>query len=272
MNTCVSGLLISALMLVANQAHAQETEYIVGPKDVINISVWRQPTMSGPYTVDEDGAVHMPLVGPVAVRGLTRKEVEAAIGTALAAGYVRAPQVTVSIEQFRSQKIFVTGEVRQPGEVALSGRLSLLEALARAGSVTERAGLEAIIARPKNAAARTEAAAFDGTSDITRVNLADLQNGNLAVNVLLRDGDTVFVPRAATVHVLGEVRSPGEYPIFPGSRVAEVLSRAGGVSERGASGRVRVMRVVGGKNKELKVTLQDTLQPGDIVFVRERVF
>lgn len=272
MNTRLFGFLMAAVFTLVSPALAQETDYVVGPKDVINVSIWRQPTLSGTYTVDEEGAVHMPLVGRVPVRGLTRKDIESAVTTALSAGYVRAPQVTVSIEQFRSQNIFVTGEVRQPGAVSLSGRMSLLEALARAGSVTERAGLEAVIARPKSPSARSGPASFDGASDIIRVNLADLQSGNLGANMLMRDGDTVFVPRAPTVHVLGEVRTPGEYPVFPGSRVAEVLSRAGGVSERGASSRVRVMRVVGGKNKELKVSLQDTLQPGDIVVVRERIF
>jgi polysaccharide export outer membrane protein len=260
-------------LLFASSALAQEgNEYVVGPKDVLNVAIWRQPTLSGTFTVDESGAVHMPLVGRVDVGGLTRKDIESAVATALAAGFVRSPQVTVSIEQFRSQHIFITGEVRQPGAVALSGRMTLIEALARAGSVTERAGLEAIVARPKQPVAGTAPAAFDGSSEILRVNLADLQRGNLSVNLQMRSGDTVFVPRAPTVHVLGEVRTPGEYPIFPGSRVAEVLSRAGGVGERGSSGRIRVMRRVSGKDKELKVGLQDVLQPGDIVVVRERIF
>jgi polysaccharide biosynthesis/export protein len=166
----------------------------------------------------------------------------------------------------------VTGEVRQPGAIALSGPLSLVECLARAGSTTEHAGREAIVARPPRGSDKSGPTPFDGTSEIIRVDIGELQRGVLTHNLALRDGDTVFIPRAATVHVMGQVKSAGEYPIFHGTTVAEIVSRAGGVTDRGSIGRVRVIRVVNGRKKELKARFDDLLQPGDVLVVRERVF
>lgn len=263
-------LLIAVAIPVA--IGAQESGYRVGPDDVLRVSIWRQPTLSGSYPVDEGGDVHLPLVGRVTVSGLTRQAIETVLAEALAAGYVRDPQVMVAIEQFRSQRIFITGEVREPGPVTLSGRMTLLEALARVGSTTEHAGRQAIVARPLTPRGDGAPAAFDGSAEIVRVDLNALLSGNVAENLVMRDGDTIFVPRAPTVHVLGAVHRPGEYAIYPETRVAEVISRAGGVTERGSAGRIRVTRMLDGKPRKLKVTLHDGLRAGDIVFVLERIF
>src|SRR4029077_8263540 len=110
-----------------------------------------------------------------------------------------------------SQQIFVMGEVRVPGSLQFTGSMTLIEALARAGSTTDRAGLEAVIVRsadegatPPDAAALARA---QGSNDanVVRVNLETLQAGALSQNVMLRSGDTIFVPRAETVFVSGQV-------------------------------------------------------------------
>jgi polysaccharide biosynthesis/export protein len=264
--------LAAALVLFGDALAAQEVEYQVGPGDVLSISVWKQPDLSGRFTVGDDGFVPMPMLGRLNVGGLTRSAIESNLRSSLAAGYLRDPQVTVAIDQYRSQRVFVTGEVRQPGTITMSGPLSLLEALARAGSTTQQAGLQAIIARPSGTIPTLGATPLNGGSEIIRVDLNALQNGNLAQNVQLREGDTIFVPRAGTVHILGEVRSPGEYPVFPTTRVAELLSRAGGITDRGAMSHIRISRVVNGKKREMKAGLDDHLQPGDIVVVREGIF
>jgi polysaccharide export outer membrane protein len=246
------------------------TAYVVGPADVLRVLVWKQPDLSGTYTVGPEGGITLPLVGHVPVAGLTPPSIQEALTKRLGDGFLRDPQVVVSVEQHRSQRVFVSGEVRQPGVIVLTGPLTLLEALARAGALTDRAGGTAVIARPRNAAAGP--AAFTGESEIVRIDLAGLTGGDLRENVPLRDGDTVFVPAAATVHVMGEVARPGEYPILASTRVAEVLSRAGGVTDRGSSRRLRVVRMESGKKIETSVALEDVLRPGDIVVVRERLF
>lgn len=249
-----------------------QSDYIVGPLDVLTINVWKHADLSGTFRVGAEGSLTFPLLGAVKVGGLSRRDIEQELQRRLADGFVRDPQVTVGVEEFHSQRVFITGEIREPGAIPLSGPMTLLEALARAGSVTERAGAEAIIARPKGAAAATKPAPFDSSADILRVDIGELQRGRLTHNVTLKNGDTILIPRAETAYVMGEVKAPGEYPIANGTRVAEMLSRAGGITERGSSRRIRVMRFVNGTKSERAVRLEDLVEPGDVLVVRERLF
>lgn len=265
-----SSLLLLLIATVGLRASDSGTAgYVVGPADVLKVQVWKQPDLSGSYTVGADGAITLPLIGGVQVAGLTPAGIQEALVRRLADGYLRQPQVVVSVEQHRSQRVFLAGEVRQPGVIPLSGTLTLLEAIARAGALTDRAGSAAILARPRTKGAP---ASFTGASEIVRVDLRRLSNGDLEQNLLLQDGDTVFIPAAATVHVMGEVARPGEYPIVEDTRVAELLSRAGGVTERGSTRRLRVVRMDSGKKVERDIVLEDVLRPGDIIVVRERLF
>jgi polysaccharide export outer membrane protein len=105
------------------------------------------------------------------------------------------------------------------------------------------------------------------------VNLRDLQSGVLSQNVALRDGDTIFVPRAESIYVFGQVRSPGAYALQSvETTVLQALSLAGGVTDRGATNRVKIMRVVKGEKVELRVKLTDLVQPGDTIVVPEKYF
>ena len=105
-----------------------------------------------------------------------------------------------------------------------------------------------------------------------RVDLAKLQRGDVSRNVQLRNGDTVFVPRAANFFVFGQVRNPGQFVARPGTTVIQALSLAGGVTDRGASNRVKIIRMVDGKRKELKVKLADEVLPGDTLVVPQRYY
>jgi len=251
-------------------ADGENTGYLVGPSDVLRVQVWKQPDLSGTFTVGPDGGITLPLLGRVEVRGMTTARVEDLLTRRLGEGYLREPQVSVTVEQHRSQRVFVAGAVATPGPLTLEGPLTLLEALARVGALTERAGRTAMIARPRHGS--DGPAPFTGESEIIRVDLYALERGDLSNNLLLRDGDTIVVPAAATVHVMGEVARPGEYTVFETTRVAELLSRAGGVTERGSSKRVRVVRMEGDRKVESKLALEDTVRPGDIIIVRERLF
>jgi len=109
--------------------------------------------------------------------------------------------------------------------------------------------------------------------DAIRVNLQSLQSGTLSQNVPLRAGDTIFVPRAETVFVSGEVRNPGEYVMrSSGMTVRQALALAGGVSERGSSRRIQIVRMVNGKEETVSATLQMPLKAGDTIVVHERYF
>jgi polysaccharide export outer membrane protein len=252
-------------------------DYKVGPNDVLAITVFDQPQLTGRYMVQADGSFTFPLLGRVSVGGLTMQAVENHVRDALAKGYLKNPQVGVSVEEFRSQQVFIVGEVRQPGILQFTGSMTMIEALARAGSTTDRAGIEAVIVRtpdgvaPADAAALARARKGDDTN-VIRVNLETLQNGALTQNATLQSGDTIFVPRAETVFVSGQVYRPGEYPIRAGMTVRQLLALAGGVTDRGSTRRIQIIRDIDGKETTISADQQDTLRGGDTILVRERFF
>jgi len=145
--------------------------------------------------------------------------------------------------------------------------MTLLSALARAGATTPAAGHEATIVRP-----RKNPKPGEDPTEILRVDLTELQAGDMSLNVPLRDGDTINVPKALSVFVAGQVKSPGAYAVEPGATVLQVISLAGGLTDRGSDSRIQVQRTVNGKKVEVGVKLTDIVKPGDTIVVRERFF
>jgi polysaccharide export outer membrane protein len=105
------------------------------------------------------------------------------------------------------------------------------------------------------------------------VDLKDLESGGSARNAALRDGDTIFVPRAESVYVFGQVKSPGAYPLQQrNTSVLQALALAGGVADRGSTTRIKIVRIVKGVKQELHAKLGDMVLPGDTLIVPERFF
>lgn len=245
--------------------------YIIGPHDVLLVTVWNQPDVSGKYTVEQDGSFTFPLLGRVATGGLTLRALELELSRQLADGLFKDPQVTVSVLEYRSKRVFVVGEVRQPGTHVLAGDMSVIEVLARAGSTTPSAADHVLVVRP----AKPEGPVLpdqDQTADVIRVALRDIEGGVLSNNVSVRDGDTLFVPRAAVVYVTGRVRTPGAYALGQNMTVLQALALAGGATDFGATNRIRIRRVVNGKEREIKVELTAAVEAGDTIVVPERFF
>jgi len=262
----VFGLMLSAQMLFA-QARPQ-TEYTVGPQDVLTVQVFGEPEYSGKYTVEQDGTFTYTQIGRIKAAGLTLRALEQELKKQLADGFLKNPQVAVSIENYRSQRILILGEVRSPGEYQLAGGMTLLAALARAGSITPTAGREAVIVRmPPNAKPGES-----GEPEVIKVDLADLQAGNMSLNLQLVDGDTVNVPKAQSVFVSGQVKAPGAFAVEANMTVLQLITLAGGLTDRGSDGRVFILRTTNGKPKESKAKLTDLVQPGDTIVVKERFF
>jgi polysaccharide export outer membrane protein len=265
---------LAAAFLLAGQAPApggQDLAYIVGPDDVLLVTVFNEPQLSGRFRVEADGQFGFPFIGRVKAAGTSVADIAEVLKTRLADGYLRNPQVTVDVDQFRSQRVFVTGEVRSPGMYTLSGAVTLLEALAQAGSTTADAGSEVLILHPKEAARDRPARPEDADADIERVSLRDILSGKLSQNVAVRDGDTVFVPRAERFYVTGYVRSPGYYVLEPNMTVLQAISVAGGISERGSDRRIRITRIVDNEKTEFDASLTDIVQGGDTINVRQRI-
>jgi len=272
-------------------------QYEIGPGDVVHVVVQGQADLSGDFRVDAEGSISFPLLGKIKAAAHTPLELERKLTTLLADGYLRRPVVTVSVAQYGSQKVYVTGEVQKPGPFGLKADRSLLALLADLGGLGANVGHEVIVIRPISDGTAgpiipTAAPAGDGEAarggeggfvvagqplevpgaDVFRISLLELQAGNPERNVLLQAGDTVYFPRAAQIYITGSVARPGPYKYQEGMTLLQALTLAGGVSDRGAAGRTRIVRVEGGKKKEAKAKPTDIVQPEDLIVVPERFF
>src|SRR3954471_2293701 len=261
------------VLLCAATLRAQSAgDYVIGPQDVLTVQVFDQADLGGKYTVEADGTFSFPLVGRVTAGGMTLRSFETELKKKLADGYFKNPQVTVAVEQYRSQRVFVMGEVRAPGPVALTGGMTLIEALARAGSTLPSSSGEVAIVRAPHGAKGPTIPDANQAADILRASIRDLEGGSMKQNIELHDGDTIFVPRAESAYVFGQVKAPGAYAIQKDTTILQALSLAGGVTENGAMNRIRVVRLVDGEKKEIKVKLTDLVKPGDTIIVPEKFF
>jgi polysaccharide export outer membrane protein len=264
-------------------ALAGEADYQIGPSDILGVTVYGHPDLTQTILVQPDGTFTFPLVGRVKGSDMTPAELEKKIGILLARGFIRNPQVTVVVQEYRSKTAYVVGEVARPGPYPLTGRTTLVEVLAKAGP-TPNAGAEVVVVRPQQGVAvagpvlPTEVAEGEEAppdkprAEVIRIAVGDIQAGELEKNLALQPNDTVFVPQAPKVFVSGEVKSPGAYGWFPGMTTRQLISLAGGLTPDGSDGRLKVVRQVDGKSEEDKIKLDDPVKPGDTIVVRRRLF
>jgi polysaccharide biosynthesis/export protein len=261
--------------VLAMQASAPDksTNYIVGPQDVLKVTVFDEPQLSGSFRVDSDGSFTYPFLGRIQGVGQTVRTLEAELTRMLADGYVRRPQVSIEVEQYRSRSVYIVGEVRSPGKYPLVAEMTLIEALAQAGSTTLAAGSEVVILHPAHAgpAGPELVTGSQRIAQTTHVSLVELQAGKFIENVVLHEGDTVFVPRAERFYVTGQVKTPGAYVFEHGMTVLQALSLAGGLSEKGSNRGIKVIRLIDGQKKELDIKLSDLVQPNDTLIIRQRL-
>ena len=150
--------------------------------------------------------------------------------------------------------------------------MSVLQALAAAGSPTPAAAAYVVISRPAGSGPRLPKDEPGGGTSL-RITLRELQTGQVPSGFALRDGDTVTIPKADTVYVTGYVNTPGPYPIDGDLTVMQAIAMAGGATDKGAPNRVRIFRTVSGKQQEVKgVKLSDLVRPGDTLDVPQRYF
>lgn len=155
-------------------------DYVIGPEDVIGVTFWREPEMGGEQIVRPDGKITLPLIGEVAAVGMKPDALRGEIQRA-AAKYLSDANVTVMVKQINSRKVFITGQVGQPGAFPLSAPRTVLQLIALAGGLTEYAeGDHITIMRG---------------AQILKFNYKAVSKGkNLDQNVQLKPGDTVVVP------------------------------------------------------------------------------
>lgn len=245
--------------------------YVIGPQDQLTITVIDETDISGKYRVDEGGGITFPYVGRVNAAGMTIADFQERLKSLLEAGYIRRPQLRVDIDQYKSQQVFVMGEVRAPGKITLTGStMTLLEALAQAGSLTSSASNDVTVIHPTK---RTSPNGVPSTTDVegerVHVNMKDLETVN---SVLLRDGDIITVAKAQQFYIQGYVRNSGSFILDGSLSLEQAVALSGGLSDRGTFRGAVASRLVNGKLTEVKLERNDKVLPGDTVTIKQRLF
>ena len=259
MLACASALL--TVVVLASVASAEDTGYRLGPGDLLKIEVFGLPDMTAQVRVDESGNISYAFVGQIAVGGRSTREVESLLATRLMeGGYIRNPQVSVLILEYRSQRVAVMGQVARPGAYPLTRPSTVIDLLAEAGG-------------PVAGAAADEATLVREDGRKVSIDLIKLFEGDPTQNVPVRGGDTIFVPRAPQFYIYGEVQRPGAYRLEPGMTVSQAISAGGGLTPRGTERRAIVKRRdANGKEQRIPVKGSDLLQPNDVLLIKESIF
>jgi polysaccharide export outer membrane protein len=250
--------------------------YLIGPSDVLSIKVFNEEALTNKFVVDSDGSITFPLIGRFQVGGKTTRKIEEDLTKALEPDWLRRAQVSVEVAQYRSRSIYVLGEVRTPGRYNIEGPMTLLEVIANAGSTTPAASNTIIVQRYKDGlAAAVSAPVAPGDerwAEVTRINLEDLRGGKLSSNLLLQDSDMIIVPQAERFYVSGFVKTPGSYVLRPGMTIRQAITEAGGLTERGSTRGVKIIRKdKNGKEVEVDANMSELVKPNDTIRVRQRL-
>ena len=239
----------------------------LGAGDVLSLQVWGRPELSGRHIIGPDGIISVPMAGPTPVAQLTREEAAGRVRQGLERFYVD-PSVLFGVEQYISNRVTVLGRVQNPGLLSFDHPPTLLEALAKAGSLP-------VIDKQ---ATLTRCAIFRGREKMIWVDLKRLLNGGqVNLNLRLKPGDLVYIPDSSDtmVYVLGAVHRPGAYRLTPDMSVMDALATAGGPNDDAQPRDIGIYRPA--RQAVERIALQNlmdarrhvnfALEEGDVIFV-----
>ncbi len=257
---CLSVLIFCAVSVSLAQ------DYIIGEGDVLKITVYDHDDLTTIARVSGDGVIIFPLIGEVGVKGLTLPQITQKISSLLSDGYIVAPQVSIFIQEFRSKKAFIMGEVHKPGLYVLPGQTTFLALLSEAGGLTKDAGDKAIIKRKVNPIGEKEKIL---SIDLKRL----IEKGDTSLDVPIMDSDSVYITKAGVFYVTGEVKKPDAYKYEEGTTVIKAITMAGGFTDKASTGRIKITRKVDGKEDVIaKVKMDEPVLPDDVIIVPESFF
>jgi polysaccharide export outer membrane protein len=236
----------------------------LGPGDMVRVNVFRNPDLTTEARISERGSIMFPLLGEVPLNGLSPSQAGAQIAEKLKQGrFVVNPEVTVALVQVNSRQVSVLGNVNKPGRYPLDAATGkLTDLLALAGGVS-----------PTGADQVTIVSTREGKTTKTDIDLPGMiRAGDLARNVELQPGDTVFVNRAPMVYIYGEVQKAGAYRVEPHMTVMQALAMGGGLTPRGTERGIRIHRRNGEQVARMDAKLTDPVQNDDVIYVRESLF
>ena len=245
------------------QSFAQD-DYRLGGGDSINITVYDQPDLTtGARISQDDGTITFPLLGEVAIAGLSPEEAGQKIARLLKeGGFIKKPEVALTVQDFQSQKIPVMGQVNNPGEYSLRGESRVIALISQAGGLKDDAADVIVVVKKE-----------DSKTVKHKIDLLRFYAGDMSQNITVSRGDFILVPRMDRIYIDGEVKQPGMYRLERDMTVMQALSVAGGLSGRGSSKGIKVTRRNDdGTTTKIGVDLIDKLQPDDVVHVKERLF
>jgi polysaccharide export outer membrane protein len=268
--------IISLLWILPCVLQAQnQRDYLLGAEDVIEIIVWGHDDLRRILPISLEGTITFPFIGEVRAVGKSTQELEKEMAAKLGDGYLVNPQITISVKEYNSQKVFVMGEVNKPGTYPVTKENNLVYLLSQAGGPTKDVGEEVLIIRPNNnlhSRGMTLEEAEAKRVPIITVNLREALAGDPNHNVSVRNGDSIIVSKISFFFVMGEVKNPGKYNLERGTTVLTGVSMAGGLTPKAASRRTKIVRERDGKKIEMKVTMETPVQPGDTIIVPESFF
>lgn len=246
----------SRLIASATASNSSPADYIIGPADLLEIRVFESDKLTSAVRVSSRGQITLPLLGLVAVEGLTARDAEEKIENLLKRGhYIFDPHVGVFVKEYKSKLVSVVGYVREPGSYELLGRRTILDILAAAKGLEEKAGRTVYLTREEE----------NGGKQTYIVNLEQLLvKGNTDINLALRPGDVVYVPEAGAVFVEGAVRQPGSFTIKEGSTtLSKSIAMAGGLSNYADTARVKLIRYLDDGEREISELDLGRIQNGE---------
>jgi polysaccharide export outer membrane protein len=269
-----------------------KNDYQIGAEDVLHISVWQEDDLERVVTVSPAGIIDFPLIGQVKAAGMTAAQLADRITSLLKEDYLVNPQVTVSIQEYRSQKVYVLGQVVRPGLYYLRSKTTLLEMISQIGGITEHAGKNVLIIR----SAIDEIKEGKKLDEILKRGEAEeidlyalLVEGDMSYNRFLQPEDVIFIPSSKdmatdyAVYVMGAIKRPGAYEYKKGLTALNACIIAGGFTEVAAPNRCEISRLYGKGNERqiVPINLEKVkagkltdiqLKPGDRIFVPESYF
>lgn len=277
-------LFLSFVFPPISLAAVEAEPYHIGPEDVLDISVWQSPDLTKTVTVTPKGTISYPFLGELAVSNQTTQEVEQLLREKLSQGYLKDPQVSVTVKEYNSKKILVFGDVIQPGLYKIKSKIPLLEVLFLVKGVKPEAKRMTIIR--STASPDATAGALSKRRDASAARAIDvnlillLSRGDLSQNIMIQPGDTIYVSSGTDqkYYVLGQVNKPGPYDWVQDITVLEAIKLADGATKTAALNRIMI-RKNHSKEEVIKVNVVDimkgkkkddvVIKPGDVVIVPE---
>ena len=238
---------------------------MLGVGDVVKMSVYQNPDLAVEARVSENGEINVPLIGSVVIGGLSVPQAQQKIEKLLRdGGFVLKPQVTIQTTQIRSSQISILGQVAKPGRFPIEivgSRVS--EMIAAAGGVL-----------PGGADIVTLVGSRDGKPVKIDIDLPlILQSGRADLDMTVENGDIVYIDRAPSFYMYGEVQRPGQVRLERGMTLMQALASSGGLTAKGTERGIRVNRKdAAGATKVLEIKLNDKIERDDVVYVRESLF